>query len=160
MRAPWVKNYYNIDGSHYIIPNIDSVVLGGTTQERYATSWLKSLFLVHRCHRIALYGIIRHDGSALKDAKLLDPTRRCSLRPLQNHVCCVKSGDTALYGIIQCTALGQVIVCSTTIASQHSATNLMSISNMLRVTHHVSYIACGILRVCRLRKKSSQQEEY
>lgn len=33
--APWIKNYYNIDGSHYIIPNIDSVVLGGTTQERH-----------------------------------------------------------------------------------------------------------------------------
>jgi glycine/D-amino acid oxidase-like deaminating enzyme len=30
--APWIKQYYNIDGANYIIPNIDSVVLGGTSQ--------------------------------------------------------------------------------------------------------------------------------
>lgn len=34
VRAPWIKSYYSIDGNNYIIPNIDSVVLGGTTQRR------------------------------------------------------------------------------------------------------------------------------
>jgi glycine/D-amino acid oxidase-like deaminating enzyme len=32
VRAPWVKDYYNVDGKFYIIPQVDSVVLGGTTQ--------------------------------------------------------------------------------------------------------------------------------
>lgn len=30
MKAPWVKNYYNGDGQFYIIPNFDTVVVGGT----------------------------------------------------------------------------------------------------------------------------------
>ena len=33
VRAPWIKSYYNIDCEHYIIPNIDTVVLGGTGQD-------------------------------------------------------------------------------------------------------------------------------
>ncbi len=32
VRAPWVRNYYNIDGKFYIIPNVDTLVLGGTVQ--------------------------------------------------------------------------------------------------------------------------------
>lgn len=30
VRAPWIKHYYNADGKFYIIPNLDTVVLGGT----------------------------------------------------------------------------------------------------------------------------------
>lgn len=32
VRAPWVKHYINFNGQNYIIPNFDTVVLGGTTQ--------------------------------------------------------------------------------------------------------------------------------
>mmetsp|Transcript_16734 Transcript_16734/g.50001 ORF Transcript_16734/g.50001 Transcript_16734/m.50001 type:complete len:519 (-) Transcript_16734:2569-4125(-) len=35
VRAPWIKSYYNVDNEHYIIPNIDTVVLGGTGQYSY-----------------------------------------------------------------------------------------------------------------------------
>ena len=31
VKAPWVKCYYNVNGDTYIIPNIDTVVLGGTS---------------------------------------------------------------------------------------------------------------------------------
>jgi glycine/D-amino acid oxidase-like deaminating enzyme len=30
VRAPWIQHYYNSNGEAYIIPNLDSVVLGGT----------------------------------------------------------------------------------------------------------------------------------
>ncbi len=33
MHAPWVKHYMNANMENYIIPNTDSVVLGGTTQK-------------------------------------------------------------------------------------------------------------------------------
>ena len=33
VRAPWVKHYMNANMENYIIPNTDSVVLGGTTQK-------------------------------------------------------------------------------------------------------------------------------
>lgn len=33
VRAPWVRQYINRDGYTYIIPNTDTVVLGGTTQK-------------------------------------------------------------------------------------------------------------------------------
>lgn len=33
VRAPWVKNYMNNNGHFYIIPNFETVVLGGTTQK-------------------------------------------------------------------------------------------------------------------------------
>lgn len=33
VEAPWVKHYYNSDSQYYIIPNVDTVVLGGTTQK-------------------------------------------------------------------------------------------------------------------------------
>jgi len=33
VRAPWVKNYMNNNGQFYIIPNFETVVLGGTTQK-------------------------------------------------------------------------------------------------------------------------------
>lgn len=32
VHAPWIKGYYNIDEMQYIIPNIDSVIIGGTAQ--------------------------------------------------------------------------------------------------------------------------------
>ena len=39
VRAPWVKNYMNNNGQFYIIPNFETVVLGGTTQKgNYDTS--------------------------------------------------------------------------------------------------------------------------
>lgn len=33
LRAPWIKHYYNNSGKFYIIPNIDSIVCGGTLQK-------------------------------------------------------------------------------------------------------------------------------
>ena len=33
VRAPWVRHYINRDGGTYIIPNTDTVVLGGITQK-------------------------------------------------------------------------------------------------------------------------------
>eukprot|EP00884_Botryococcus_braunii_P000406 jgi/Botrbrau1/10366/Bobra.146_2s0005.1 len=33
IRAPWLKHYYNNSGKFYIIPNVDSVVCGGTLQK-------------------------------------------------------------------------------------------------------------------------------
>lgn len=45
MHAPWIKNYYNIDEMQYIIPNIDSVIIGGTAQYGYAT--LARTYAVH-----------------------------------------------------------------------------------------------------------------
>lgn len=33
VHAPWVKHYMNANMENYIIPNTDSVVLGGTTQK-------------------------------------------------------------------------------------------------------------------------------
>lgn len=33
VRAPWIKNYMNNNGQFYIIPNFETVVLGGTTQK-------------------------------------------------------------------------------------------------------------------------------
>lgn len=42
VRAPWVKHAMFLDGTYYILPNIDSVVVGGTTQrgdERTEVDW-------------------------------------------------------------------------------------------------------------------------
>lgn len=33
VKAPWIKHYYNNDGKFYVIPNLETVVLGGTTQK-------------------------------------------------------------------------------------------------------------------------------
>ena len=33
VQAPWIKHYYNNNGQFYIIPNLETVVLGGTTQK-------------------------------------------------------------------------------------------------------------------------------
>ena len=33
VKAPWIKHYYNNNGQFYIIPNLETVVLGGTTQK-------------------------------------------------------------------------------------------------------------------------------
>lgn len=33
VKAPWVKHYYNNNGQFYIIPNFETVVLGGTVQK-------------------------------------------------------------------------------------------------------------------------------
>mmetsp|Transcript_16734 Transcript_16734/g.50002 ORF Transcript_16734/g.50002 Transcript_16734/m.50002 type:complete len:383 (-) Transcript_16734:722-1870(-) len=35
VKAPWIKCYYNVNGESYIIPNIDTVVLGGTSTYTY-----------------------------------------------------------------------------------------------------------------------------
>ena len=40
VRAPWIKHYYNADGKFYIIPNLDTVVLGGTLNHN---SWDTSI---------------------------------------------------------------------------------------------------------------------
>jgi len=47
VRAPWVKNYMNNNGQFYIIPNFETVVLGGTTQKgNYDTSVSQQVLLV------------------------------------------------------------------------------------------------------------------
>lgn len=33
VKAPWVKHCYFMNEQHYIIPNLDTVVLGGTQQK-------------------------------------------------------------------------------------------------------------------------------
>lgn len=33
VKAPWIKHYYNNNGQFYVIPNLETVVLGGTTQK-------------------------------------------------------------------------------------------------------------------------------
>jgi hypothetical protein len=33
LKAPWIKHYYNNSGKFYIIPNVDSIVCGGTLQK-------------------------------------------------------------------------------------------------------------------------------
>lgn len=33
VKALWIKHYYNNDGKFYVIPNLETVVLGGTTQK-------------------------------------------------------------------------------------------------------------------------------
>lgn len=33
VKAPWIKHYYNNNGQFYIIPNLETVELGGTTQK-------------------------------------------------------------------------------------------------------------------------------
>jgi len=32
VRAPWIKHSWTFDGTHYVIPNVNSVVVGGTQQ--------------------------------------------------------------------------------------------------------------------------------
>lgn len=42
VRAPWVKHAMFLDGTYYILPNVDSLVVGGTTQrgdERTEVDW-------------------------------------------------------------------------------------------------------------------------
>jgi hypothetical protein len=38
VRAPWIQNYFNLDGEFYVIPNFDTIVLGGTAQVRCAVT--------------------------------------------------------------------------------------------------------------------------
>ena len=49
VKAPWIKHYYNADGKFYIIPNLDTVVLGGTLNHN---SWDTTISQEVRCAHV------------------------------------------------------------------------------------------------------------
>lgn len=54
VKAPWVKHYYNNNGQFYVIPNLETVVLGGTTQKGSWDTSINEQVLVHR-HPLLLH---------------------------------------------------------------------------------------------------------
>lgn len=56
MKAPWVKHFYFTGLNSYILPNVDTVVLGGTTQKN---SWDTTVSHKVRCpSMVAVHTII------------------------------------------------------------------------------------------------------
>lgn len=61
MVAPWIKNYYNIDGANYVIPNI-----GEACTKSGFSSWIGTFVTLRVSHpdKPADYGVTSFRGIA------------------------------------------------------------------------------------------------
>lgn len=90
VRAPWIKHYYNADGKFYIIPNLDTVVLGGTLNQN---SWDTSISQQVLCwHVLPVYGFSTcmtsrhsHGGDLMTHSRTC---QRASTVFVNNHLPC------------------------------------------------------------------------
>lgn len=54
VKAPWIKHYMNNNGQFYIIPNFETVVLGGTTQRGNDDTTISQEVIAVSGHKVLL----------------------------------------------------------------------------------------------------------